>query len=267
MISCKISFLSMALAISGLSACAMEQISFDKDPCNAQVQFAAGAEAYSLAVSFAPVRLFSSIKNTRINLNKAKIYALTALSRKLKVDKNSALIVSDMKFENCQSAENSFSCSLSIPVKDVHIVERANIPDGKNETFFMPGDIADMPLLNYKESIRRILIENWKEWKSGIEQVVPDQETADNLSGIEDEINSEFDNARLQKKFESDVMLFEGDVRELQNMAEKVKNDLLIRCEIRLMEYNLKSNAVQDRAKYQSDIKAKERQTIDVEKI
>ena len=238
MISCKLYAGSMAFALC-LCACAMEQISFDKDPYNARVQLESGAYAYSMTVSFAPVKLFSELKNARINSNKARIYALTALSRKLKLDKDSALMVSELKIAGVQNAEDRFSCSLIVPLKDVHIVARVNAPDGSCS----PDDL----LLNYKASMN--------------------QEAADNLSRIEDEINSELDKECLQKKFESDVMLFEDDVRELQNLAEKMKKDLQIRCEIRLMEFNLKSNAVQDKAKYHNDIKAKERQTIDVEKI
>ena len=251
MISCKLYAGSMAFALC-LCACAMEQISFDKDPYNARVQLESGAYAYSMTVSFAPVKLFSELKNARINSNKARIYALTALSRKLKLDKDSALMVSELKIAGVQNAEDRFSCSLIVPLKDVHIVARVNAPDGSCS----PDDL----LLNYKASMKRIFVESWKEWKSKIGQTPLDQEAADNLSRIEDEINSE-------KKFESDVMLFEDDVREVQNLAEKMKKDLQIRCEIRLMEFNLKSNAVQDKAKYHNDIKAKERQTIDVEKI
>ena len=258
MISCKLYAGSMAFALC-LCACAMEQISFDKDPYNPRVQLETGAYAYSMTVSFAPVKLFSELKNARINSNKARIYALTALSRKLKLDKDSALIIANMKTENCRTAEDRFSCSLVIPVKDVHIVARADVPDGS----FIPDD----SLLNYKASMKRIFVESWKEWKSKIGQTPLDQEAADNLSRIEDEINSELDKEYLQKKFESDVMLFEDDVRELQNLAEKMKKDLLIRCEIRLMEFNLKSEAVRDKAKYHNDINAKERQTIDAEKI
>jgi hypothetical protein len=248
----------MAFALC-LCACAMEQISFDKDPYNARIQLAADPEAYSLDIAFSPVKLFSKVKNEQINLNKAKIYALTALSRKLKVDKDSVLIIANMKTENCRTAEDRFSCSLVIPVKDVHIVARVNAPDGSCS----PDDL----LLNYKAAMKRIFVESWKEWKSKIGQTPLDQEAADNLSRIEDEINSELDKECLQKKFESDVMLFEDDVRELQNLAEKMKKDLLIRCEIRLMEFNLKSDAVRDKAKYHNDINAKERQTIDAEKI
>lgn len=258
MIFCKLYAGSMAFALC-LCACAMEQISFDKDPYNPRVQLESGAYAYSMTVSFAPVKLFSELKNARINSNKARIYALTALSRKLKLDKDSALIIANMKTENCRTAEDRFSCSVVIPVKDVHIVARADVPDGS----FIPDD----SLLNYKASMKRIFVESWKEWKSKIGQTPLDQEAAENLSRIEDEINSELDKECLQKKFESDVMLYEDDVRELQNLAEKMKKDLLLRGEIRLMEFNLKSDAVQNKAKYQNDIKVKERQTIDAENI
>lgn len=258
MISCKLYAGSMASALC-LCACAMEQISFDKDPYNARVQLEAGEFAYSMTVSFVPVKLFSEVKNARINSNKARIYALTALSRKLKLDKDSALMVSELKMAGGRNAEDRFSCSLVIPVKDVHIVARVNAPEGSCS----PDDL----LFNYKASMKRIFIESWKEWKSKIGQTPLDQEAADNLSRIEDEINSELDKECLQKKFESDVMLFEDDVRELQNLAEKIKKDLLIRCEIRLMEFNLNSNAVRDKATYHNDINAKERQTIDAEKI
>ncbi len=244
----------MAFALC-LCACAVEQISFDKDPYNARAQFAADAETYSLDVTFSPVKLFSKIKNEQINLNKAKIYALTALNRKLQVDKNSALTISGMKVENCQTAENSFSCSLLIPVKNVHIVARAEVPDGS----FIPDD----SLLNYKESMKKIFMENWKEWKKKIEQVPLNPEAADDLSKIEDEIGAEFDKGRLQKRLESDVMLYADDVRELQNLSEKVKADLQIRCEIRLMESDLKNNLVQDKAKCQREIEDKKSQTID----
>ncbi|MFA6101252.1 MAG: hypothetical protein WCV67_00775 [Victivallaceae bacterium] len=241
----------MALTMLCLRVYALEQISFDKDPYNASVQFAADADAYSLTVAFSPVKLFSGIKNEQINLSKAKIYALTALSRKLKVDKNSALVISGMKAENCQTAENRYSCSLVIPVKDVRIAARVNVPGGSSN----PDDL----LLNYKESVRKLFIENWREWKDRIERVALDRETADNLSKIEDEINAELDQGRLRQKLESDVMLYAEDVRELQNLSEKVKTDLLTRCEIRLMEFNLKSNMVEDKARYQQDIKVKQR--------
>ena len=247
--------MALALGMLCLSACSMEQISFDKDPYNAQAQFTADAETYSLDVTFSPVKLFSKIKNDQINLNKAKIYASTALSRKLQVDKNYALTISGMKVENCQTAENRFSCSLVIPVKNVHIVARAEVPDGS----FIPDD----SLLNYKESMKQIFMENWKEWKNKIEQVPLNPEAANSLSEIEDEIGAEFDKDRLQKRLESDVMLYADDVRELQILSEKVKADLLIRCEIRLMESDLKNNLVQDKTKYQQDIKTKKSQTID----
>ena len=89
---------------------------------NITVAVSEAGEKYLLRVEMLPVKAFDPVTNEKLNLQKARAAAMQALSKHLKLAKNTRFGVRKLEVENTDSASDHFRLSLSLPRDGISVI-------------------------------------------------------------------------------------------------------------------------------------------------